>query len=128
MLWDALDLIAPLPRNLHRGFDRLRAGVHRQDHVVAEELGDILGEPRKDIVVECSRAEGQPLGLLRQGLDQLRMTMALIDGRIGGEEVQIPFPLRIPHRSATCPCKNHGQGMIVVSGVDSFVVDGLLRG
>ena len=41
---DALDLVAPLAADLDRGLDGLGAGVHRQDHVLAGQPAQRLGE------------------------------------------------------------------------------------
>ena len=68
-LRDTLDLVRPLPRNLDGRLHGLSAGVHGQDHVVAEGVANLLGPDGEDVVVESSRAEGQAAGLLGQGLD-----------------------------------------------------------
>lgn len=54
VLWNALDFVAPFPCNLDSRLDGLGAGVHRQDHLEAQRLGDDLSEAREDIVVECA--------------------------------------------------------------------------
>lgn len=57
-LLDPLLLVPPLPRQLERGLDGFRPGVHRQDHLVPEELGDGLCEGAEEGVVECAGGEG----------------------------------------------------------------------
>jgi hypothetical protein len=96
VLWNAFDLVSPLARDLDRRLDRLRARVHGQDHVEAEQLGGILGEAREDIVVEGSTAERQPRRLFSQGLDELGVAVALVDGAVGGEEVEVVLALGVP--------------------------------
>lgn len=56
ILWNALDLVTPLARNLDARLDCLSASIHGQDHVVAKELGDEFGEPGEYIIVEGPRA------------------------------------------------------------------------
>ena len=101
LVWrDALDLVPPLAGNLDTGLDGLSTGVHGQDHVVAEILGDELGELGEDIVVEGPGAESEGCGLLGQGLDELRVAVALVDGGVGGQEVEIVLPLGVPDGGA----------------------------
>ena len=53
----ALDVVAPAAGRLDRGLDRLGAGVHREHHVLAGELGEVAAEDGERVVVE--RARGQ---------------------------------------------------------------------
>lgn len=92
-----LHLVSPLARNLDGRLDSLSAGVHRQDHVIAKRRRDLLGPDGKDIVVESARAERQPASLLGQGLDQLGVAVTLVDGAVGGKEVEVVLALGIPH-------------------------------
>jgi hypothetical protein len=100
ILWDALDLVSPLARNLDGGLHCLSSGIHWQDHVKPKQLGCILGEAWKNIIVECSTAKGKPRCLLGQGLDELGVAVALVYSRVCGEKVQIVFPLRVPDTGA----------------------------
>ena len=63
-LGDALDAVAPLAGDLEGGLDGLGAGVHRQDHVLAGEAGQRLGERAELVVVEGAAGQGQPAELL----------------------------------------------------------------
>mmetsp|Transcript_28297 Transcript_28297/g.78136 ORF Transcript_28297/g.78136 Transcript_28297/m.78136 type:complete len:281 (-) Transcript_28297:323-1165(-) len=74
----ALDHVRPLPAELACGLAGLDSGVHGQHLVVAEKLGHELGERRIDIVVKGPARQSQRGGLLLQGGDNLRVTMALI--------------------------------------------------
>ncbi len=127
VLRDTFNLIPPLPRNLNRRLDRLSAGIHRQDHIKAEELGDELGEAGEDVVVEGARRQRQPAGLFGQGLDQLRVAVALVDGAVGRQEVEVVLALAVPHRAARRPREHDGQRVVVVRGVGAFVLDGFGR-
>jgi len=64
-----LDLVSPLPGNLYGRLDSLRARVHGQNHIIAKHSRDSLGEFGKDIVVEGSTAQCQPLCLIYQSFD-----------------------------------------------------------
>ena len=128
VLRNALDLVSPLAGDLDAGLDCLRAGVHGQYHVKAEELGDELGETREDIVVEGARAEGQARGLFTESGNQLGMAVALVDSRVGGQEVQILATLRIPDTGALSTSKDDRQGVIVVSSVGMLELESLAGG
>ncbi|EWG84634.1 hypothetical protein P301_L31851 [Saccharomyces cerevisiae P301] len=56
------------------------------------------------------------------------MAMALVDGRISAQEVEVQLTLRVPHMCALSLVKNDGQGMVVVGGVFVFPFNGLLGG
>ena len=49
---NALDLVAPAPSRLDGGFDCLGARVHREHHLHAAELGELLAEERELVVAE----------------------------------------------------------------------------
>lgn len=78
----ALAHIRPLPRQLDRRLDGLGAGVHGEDHVVAEHLRDGAGELAEEGVVEGAGGEGEFLGLGDEGGDDAGVAVAL-DG-VGG--------------------------------------------
>jgi len=97
---NALLLVAPFPRDLDRSLNRFRACVHRQHHFKPEHLRNSLCKAREDIVVERSRAQRESRGLIHQRLNQLRMAMSLVDGTVGGQEVEIVLALGIPYRAS----------------------------
>ena len=115
-LLDALDLVRPLPGNLDGRLDCLGASVHRQHHIIPKHLLHLLGPLGKDIVVERARAEGQSARLLGERLDELRVAMPLVDGAVGGEEVEVVTVLRIPDADTLGAGEDDGQGVVVVGG------------
>lgn len=125
---DSLDLVTPLSGNLDTSLDGFSTGVHGQNHVIAKVLSDELCKFGEDIIVECSRAESQSARLLRQGLDELRMTMPLVDSRVGREEVEVVAAFRIPHRHSRGTGKDHGQWVVVVGSEVMLCGDGRLGG
>lgn len=74
---DPFLLIPPLPRQLQRSLDGLCTGVHREDHVVSEELSDGLRKGAEERVVECTGREGELLSLGDKSGDNFRVTVAL---------------------------------------------------
>jgi hypothetical protein len=46
-------------------------------------LGHKLGEHGEDIIVEGTRGECEPLGLVDQSTNNLWVTVALVDSRVG---------------------------------------------
>jgi hypothetical protein len=116
-LRDPLGLVPPFAGNLDGRLDRLGARVHGHDHVEAKELGHELGKAREDVVVEGARAQRQGRRLLDQGLDELRVAVALVDGRVRRQEIQVLSTLGVPDRRPRRPGKDHRQGVVVVGGV-----------
>lgn len=72
--------VRPLTRELDARLHRLRARVHRQNHIVPKQLGDLLGEGTKDGIVERSRGQRQTLSLLHQRCHDARVAVALVNG------------------------------------------------
>ena len=62
--------------------------------------------------------------MLHESLDNLGMAMPLIDSGIGGKKVVITFAFGIPHIHSLAFCQYYGQGMIVVSAIFFFQLDG----
>lgn len=128
VLRNALDLVSPFPGDLDGTLDRLRARVHRQDHVETEEAGDEFGEAREDVIIEGTGAEGETGRLIDHDLDQLGVAMALVDGGIGGEEVEIVSTLGVPDGDSSRTGKDNGEWVVVVGGILLFRIHGGLRG
>ena len=59
----ALHPVAPLAGHLDAGLDRLGAGVHRQHHLLAGELGELRAERAELVVVERAAGERDPVEL-----------------------------------------------------------------
>lgn len=106
VLRDTLDFVSPFARDLDGRLNRLGASVHGKDHVEAEQLGGILCKAREHIVVESATAQSQPRGLLSEGLDKLGVAVTLIDGAVGGEEVEVVLALGVPDAATTCSRKD----------------------
>ena len=79
-LGHALHLIAPLARDLYRGLNGLRAGVHRQHFGGVRQRAQFLAERPELIIAEGARGQRQPRSLLNHRVSDLRMTVALVDG------------------------------------------------
>ena len=56
--WYSLRLVAPFPSQFDGCLDGFGPGVHREDHLKPEKLGDELSEFWEDIIIESSRAKG----------------------------------------------------------------------
>lgn len=52
-------------------------------------LGEVLGEGPERRGVEGARAESELLGLLGEGLDDVRVAVALVDGAVGAQAVEV---------------------------------------
>lgn len=128
VLGNTLDLVPPLARDLDTRLNRLGSRVHGQDHVESEELGDKLGKPWENIIIKGARTKGDTRGLIDESRQQLRVTVTLVDGGIGGQEVEVVTALGVPHRAPLCPRDHHREGMVVVRRIVLLHLDGLLRG
>ncbi len=115
-LLDALDLVGPLAGDLDGGLDGLGARVHGQHHVEAEDAADLLGPHGEHVVVEGARAEGQAAGLFGEGAHQLRVAVTLVDGAVGGQEVEVVLALGVPDVDALGAGEDDGQRVVVVGG------------
>ena len=80
------------------------------------------------IVEEGPAGEGQHAGLLHHGVDDARVAVALVDGAVGREEIEIAAAFRIPDVNALAPGQHHGQRMVVVGAVALFQLHGLCAG
>ncbi len=114
---DALDVIGPLARNLDGGLDGLGAGVHRQDLVVAEVLGDVLLVGAEHTVVEGAGGERELLGLLGHRPHDAGVTVSLVDGAVGAQEIEIPFALDVPTVDALGLVQHHRKGVVIVGTI-----------
>ena len=123
---DALLHHAPATGQLQSRLVGLGAGVHRQHLVVAEVLGYILLPLAETIIIERARREGQLVGLVAHGLDNLGVAMALVDSAVGRQEVEILLAFHIPHENAFAFGEHNGQRVIIVGAILGFHLHELL--
>lgn len=116
-LWDPLDLVCPLSRDLDSCLNGLGTSVHGQHHIIAEEVADLCGPYGEHIIVKGSRAQREATSLLSQGFDQLRVTVALVDGAVGREEIEIVLALWIPDVDSLGAGKDNGNGVVIVGSI-----------
>ena len=85
---DALDLVAPLAADLDRGLDGLGAGVHRQDHVLAGQAAQRLGEAAELVVEEGAAGQRQAPELLARDRDEALVGVAEVEGGVARQAVE----------------------------------------
>ena len=118
----------PAAGQLQSGLHAFSTGVHRQNAVIAEVVVHKLLILAQRVVVEGARGEAEHVGLVFQGLYNAGVAVALVHGRIGGEEVEIFLSLHVPHVDAFTLVQHHGQGVIVVGAVLFFQLHQLFAG
>ena len=126
VLRNALDHVTPAAGQLQGGLHGFGAGVHRQQLVVAEELGGKFLVRAEAVVVEGAGGQAQILGLVSKGLHDLRMAMTLVDSGVCRQEIEIAFAVDIPYERTFAFGKDNGQWMIVMRTVPIFLIDILL--
>ena len=100
VLRHALDAIAPAPRRLDRGLDRLSTGVHRQRRIEPREAAKFGEERPQPVVVEGTRGHGEAPGLRLERGENARMRMPMARRRIGAHHVDVAPASGIPEMSA----------------------------
>jgi len=110
---DALDLVRPLARKLDGGLAGLDAGVHGEDAGVAEGLADVLLELAEDVVVERAGRERQGVRLVDERLDDFRVRVALVDGGVGGEKVEVHLVVDVVEQRALAAGEDDGERVVV---------------
>lgn len=128
VLGDTLYLVSPLTGDFDGSLNSLGTSVHRQNHVVAKDLADLLGPLGEDIVVESTRREREAAGLLGQGLHEFGVAVALVNGRVGGQEVHVLAALGVPDVDALSAGKDDGERRVVVSSELVLGGNGLVGG
>ena len=74
--------IGPLAAKFDGCFNRLHARIHREEFVVSEVVAcELLVRP-EFVVIKGAAGQRQSLCLLGQRLNDRRMTMSLVEGRI----------------------------------------------
>ena len=125
-LGDALDVVAPAAADLDRGLDGLGAGVHRQDQVLAGELGEGLRERAELVVEERPAGQRQLVDLLVHAGQQARVAVAEVQGGVPGQAVEVTLPVDVGDPRALAGREHHRQRMVVVRGVGLGELDVLL--
>ena len=123
VLGNSLFLICPLTGGLDGRFDRLGAGVHGQHHLVSGQVAELLGQERPLIIPEGPSRQRQTLGLLLDDLDDPGMAVAMVDGRMATQEVEVLVALDIPGPDPLALGQDGIQRVIVVGRVDIFELD-----
>ena len=114
---DALDLVAPLAADLDGGLDGLGAGVHRQDHVLAGEAAQGLGEAAELVVEERAAGQRQLAELLARDRDETLVGVAEVERRVAREAVEVALAVDVDDPGAVALGEHHGQRVVVVCGV-----------
>ena len=114
---DTLDVVAPSPRQLHGRLHSLGTCVHRQQFVVAEQLGGQLRVLSQRVIVECSGSERKSGSLLRQGGNYFGVRVTLVYGRVAAQEVEVALTLHVPYEHAFTSAQSYGQRVIVIGAV-----------
>ena len=86
---DAFDLVAPFASDFDGGLDGFGAGVHEESHLVAGEVVEVFEEARELVVAEGAGGEGDLVGLFDHGGKDAWVAVALVDGGVGGEAVEV---------------------------------------
>lgn len=119
-----LNLVRPLASNLDSRLNGLGTSVHRENHIVAKHLPNLLRPLGEDIVVESTRAQCQTTGLLGQGLDELWVAVTLVDGTVSGKEVEVVGALWVPDVYALRAGEDDRKRVVVVGGILVLAGDG----
>ena len=114
---DLLDLDAPFAAHLDGGLDGLGTGVHREDHVLAGELGQLAGKLPEPVVEERAARQRQGGELLLRARHQPRVGVAEVERRVPGEAVEVLPSLDIPHPGTLAAVEHDLERVIVVGGV-----------
>src|SRR5262249_54919565 len=96
--------------------DRLRAGVHGQDEVLAAQLGELVAERAELVVQERAAGQGHPVELLAGGRDEAGVAVAEVQGGVAGEAVEVAPALHVGDPGALAGGDDDGQRVVVVRG------------
>ena len=125
---DTFHLVAPLASRLHGCFDCFRARIHRKGHIEAGQIVEFLVKRPELIIAKCPRGEGDLVRLFRERLQNSGMAVPLIDGRVGGEAVQIAVAFDVIHPYAPGAFDHDVERMIVMRTELVFEFDELAGG
>lgn len=79
----------------------------------------------KKIAVECARSMMQNWSLIHECLDDFRMTMTLIHGRVTAEKIEILFAIDIPKEDSLSAFQHSRDRGIIVTGNFWFAFNNL---
>jgi hypothetical protein len=113
----ALDPVAPLAGELERGLDALGAGVHRQDHVLAGQLGQLGAQRAELVVVERAAGQRDPLQLLDRRGDDVGVAVAEVQRRVAGEAVEVAASVHVGDPGTLGLGDHDGQRVVGVRAV-----------
>ena len=88
---------------------------------------EFLVEQRQLIVAEGARGQRDFVRLLDQGLQNFGMAVALVDGGIGGQAIEVALAFDVVDPDALGALDDDVERMIVVSSVIFFELDEILR-
>src|ERR1019366_2675126 len=111
---DALVGVAPAAHRLQGGLYRLGTGVHRQYHLHAARPRQFFAEERQLVVAKRPRGQRHARRLVEQRLDDARMAVALVEGRVRAQTIQIPAPVDGVHPHARGALHHDVERAIVV--------------
>jgi hypothetical protein len=75
------------------------------------------------VVAEGAGGEGDLLGLFDHGLEDAGVAVALVDGGVGGEAVEVAFAVDVGDPGAAGALDDDVEGMVVVGAVEVFEFD-----
>ena len=97
------DLVTPFAHYLDGALHRLRSAVHGQDFMRTGKLAQLLIKKSQLIIAEGAGSQSQLLGLVDHGLQDLGVAVALVDGRIGRQAVEVFIALYVPDPHPLAP-------------------------
>jgi hypothetical protein len=109
----AFDFVSPFPGDFDGRLASFGACSGRQDSLVAKSLCDKFGEHGVHVVVEGSGGQSESLQLVDHCGDELGVTVAMVQCRRGGVEVEVAFTLGIPYLCAQSPGEDDWEGKVV---------------
>ncbi len=112
----SLDPVPPLPRGLHGRLHRLRARVHREHHLHAAQLRELLAERCEPVVVKRPRRQRHPLQLRLRRRQNPPVAVPEVQRRVPGQQIQIPPPLHVRHPRPVRRGHHDRQRLIGVRG------------
>jgi GNAT superfamily N-acetyltransferase len=111
---DALRGVGPAAHGFDGALDGLGAGVHGQHHLHAAQTRQRFAERRQLVVAERARSQRYARRLVEQRLHNARMAMALVEGRVGAQAIEIAAPVDGVHPHAGGALHHHVERAIVV--------------